>query len=86
MGMECAGFMSHGLIFGTTAWLIFGLVGTAIASKFFVKETPRITKEESSQLAMVVVWVSTICMWLFWAFVYMHQMVPLIYPVRGPGA
>ena len=25
---------------------------------------------------MVVVWVSTICLWLFWAFTYMHQMVP----------
>eukprot|EP00435_Cladocopium_sp_Y103_P042939 s2396_g12.t1 len=84
--VDCLGFMSHGLIYGTAVWLAFGLVCTTIASKFFVKETPRITKEESSQLAMVVVWVSTICMWLFWAFVYMHQMVPLIYPVRAPGA
>eukprot|EP00438_Fugacium_kawagutii_P011329 Skav221758 [mRNA] locus=scaffold1904:43652:46003:+ [translate_table: standard] len=110
MAMDCLGFLSHGLIYGTAAWLAFGLVSTSIASKFFVKErackatrvqgiplncscfsclrvafeflmnlrffpwlrlgshstswpqeTPRITKEESSQLAMVVVWVSTIC-------------------------
>eukprot|EP00913_Durusdinium_trenchii_P019353 g18193.t1 len=83
---ECLGFMSHGLLMGTAVWLAFGLVCTTIASKFFVKELRLITKEESSQLALVVVWVSTICMWLFWAFVYMHQMAPLIYPVRSPGA
>ncbi|CAJ1358749.1 unnamed protein product [Effrenium voratum] len=84
--MHCDGFMAPGLLYGTAAWLAFGLVGMGVAFRFFVKDYPRITKDESSQLAMVVVWTSTICMWLFWAFVYMHQMVPLIYPVRTPEA
>ena len=29
--------------------------------------------QESRNLGLIVVWVSTTCMWLFWAFVYMHQ-------------
>ncbi|CAE7224493.1 Pfdn6 [Symbiodinium natans] len=69
----------------SAGWLVFGLIAMRIAFRCFVKESPRITKEESSQLAMVVVCTGTTCMWLFWAFVYMHQMVPLIYPVRTPG-
>mmetsp|Transcript_132806 Transcript_132806/g.187569 ORF Transcript_132806/g.187569 Transcript_132806/m.187569 type:complete len:85 (+) Transcript_132806:59-313(+) len=83
--MVCNGFMAPGLIYGSAGWLVFGLIAMRIAFRCFVKETPRITKEESSQLAMVVVVTGTTCMWLFWAFVYMHQMVPLIYPVRTPG-
>mmetsp|Transcript_2390 Transcript_2390/g.5066 ORF Transcript_2390/g.5066 Transcript_2390/m.5066 type:complete len:86 (+) Transcript_2390:69-326(+) len=80
--MACNGFMAPGLIQGTTAWLVFGIIATVVQSMFFVKETPKITRAESRQLGLVVVWTSTVCMWLFWAFVYMHQMVPLIYPVR----
>mmetsp|Transcript_77380 Transcript_77380/g.213919 ORF Transcript_77380/g.213919 Transcript_77380/m.213919 type:complete len:85 (+) Transcript_77380:53-307(+) len=75
------GFMAPGLVTGTTAWLCFGLVASIVAQAF-VKQTPKITKEESRQLALIVVWTSTICMWLFWAFVYMHQMVPIIYPIH----
>mmetsp|Transcript_7552 Transcript_7552/g.22305 ORF Transcript_7552/g.22305 Transcript_7552/m.22305 type:complete len:87 (-) Transcript_7552:305-565(-) len=78
----CNGFMAPGLINGTACWLVFGCVATLVQSMYFVKETPKITKEESKQLGRVVVWTSTICMWLFWAFVYMHQMVPLIYPIH----
>mmetsp|Transcript_157756 Transcript_157756/g.383057 ORF Transcript_157756/g.383057 Transcript_157756/m.383057 type:complete len:86 (+) Transcript_157756:74-331(+) len=81
----CAGFMAPGLQTGTLAWLCFGFVATIIAQAF-VKETPKITKKESRELFLVVVWISTICMWLFWAFVYMHQMVPLIYPSHGKAS
>ena len=63
-------------------WFIFGLIGTIIARVFFTVETPRISKEESKNLGLVVVWTSTICMWLFWSFVYMHQLIPLMTPLR----
>eukprot|EP00420_Gonyaulax_spinifera_P038257 CAMPEP_0197888366 /NCGR_PEP_ID=MMETSP1439-20131203/21951_1 /TAXON_ID=66791 /ORGANISM="Gonyaulax spinifera, Strain CCMP409" /LENGTH=84 /DNA_ID=CAMNT_0043508275 /DNA_START=68 /DNA_END=322 /DNA_ORIENTATION=- len=79
--MVCDGFFAPGLVSGTYTWAAFGLIATIIAQTF-VKETPRITKKESFQLSLVVVWTSTICMWLFWAFVYMHQMVPIINPVH----
>uniref|UniRef100_A0A7S4QCE5 V-type proton ATPase subunit n=1 Tax=Alexandrium monilatum TaxID=311494 RepID=A0A7S4QCE5_9DINO len=85
MSGVCLGFQAPGLIRGTLAWLCVGFVATVVAQAF-VKVTPKITKQESRQLALVVVWVSTICMWLFWAFVYMHQMVPIIYPVHKPIA
>lgn len=61
--------------------LCIGIIGTIVAQAF-VKETPKCTKSESRQLSLVIVWVSTICMGLFWAFTYMHQMVPLMYPVH----
>mmetsp|Transcript_55349 Transcript_55349/g.113003 ORF Transcript_55349/g.113003 Transcript_55349/m.113003 type:complete len:88 (-) Transcript_55349:74-337(-) len=79
------GFMAPGLIKGSMCYLIFGIIATLVMRTFFVKETPKITLAESKQLGMVVVWASTICMWLFWAFVYMHQMIPLIYPVHVPA-
>mmetsp|Transcript_93000 Transcript_93000/g.199455 ORF Transcript_93000/g.199455 Transcript_93000/m.199455 type:complete len:88 (-) Transcript_93000:213-476(-) len=79
------GFMAPGLIKGTMCYLCFGVFAMFVMLNFFVKETPKITKAESRQLGMVVVWASTICMWLFWAFVYMHQMIPLIYPVHVPA-
>ena len=80
----CNGFFAPTLVTGTMAYLVFGIVATLVALQFFVKEHPRCTKAESRGLALVVVWVSTICLWLFWAFTYMHQMVPLIYPVHTP--
>ena len=82
----CAGFMASGLINGSLCWLVFALVALFVQGNHFVKETPKITREESRQLGRVVVVTSCICMWLFWAFVYMHQMVPIIYPVHTPGA
>merc|ERR1711963_823179 len=84
MGMvdTCHGFAAKGLINGTACWVIFACLASLVQHSFFVKETPKITREESRQLGRVVVWTSCICMWLFWSFVYMHQMVPLIYPVH----
>mmetsp|Transcript_52302 Transcript_52302/g.93796 ORF Transcript_52302/g.93796 Transcript_52302/m.93796 type:complete len:87 (-) Transcript_52302:77-337(-) len=84
MAAPCLGFFAPGLINGTFCWLVFGILANIVAFNFFTKETPKITKEESKQLALVVVWISTICMWLFWAFVYMHQMVPLMNPIHTP--
>merc|ERR1712129_184520 len=80
--MVCMGFGAAGLVHGSFCWLIFAIAALLVQGKFFVKETPKITKAESTQLGRVVVVTSCVCMWLFWAFVYMHQMVPLIYPVH----
>mmetsp|Transcript_52149 Transcript_52149/g.100833 ORF Transcript_52149/g.100833 Transcript_52149/m.100833 type:complete len:90 (+) Transcript_52149:54-323(+) len=80
--LYCAGFMNQGLITGTIVWAVVGFIAYMLAKKYFVKEYPKVTLEESEQLATVVVWTSTICMWLFWSFVYMHQMVPLMYPIH----
>mmetsp|Transcript_31411 Transcript_31411/g.93296 ORF Transcript_31411/g.93296 Transcript_31411/m.93296 type:complete len:91 (-) Transcript_31411:153-425(-) len=84
-GAACMGFAAPGLVKGASCWLMIGVLATIIAQTCLVKETPKITKTESRQLAMVVVWGSVTCMGLFWAFVYMHQMVPLMYPVHTPG-
>mmetsp|Transcript_108810 Transcript_108810/g.314195 ORF Transcript_108810/g.314195 Transcript_108810/m.314195 type:complete len:91 (-) Transcript_108810:188-460(-) len=74
------GFMAHGLVTGTMTFLILGVAATFAAITCFAKETPNITKGESQRLGVVVVWMSAFCMWMMWACVYMHQMVPLIHP------
>mmetsp|Transcript_38386 Transcript_38386/g.105735 ORF Transcript_38386/g.105735 Transcript_38386/m.105735 type:complete len:87 (+) Transcript_38386:122-382(+) len=77
-----AGFFASGLVTGTVVFAILGSTAMACASMFFTRETPNISKSDSRKLGMVVVWTSTFCMWLLWACVYMHQMVPLIEPVH----
>merc|ERR1712039_624055 len=84
VGVPCNGFYAPALVKGLVCYLIFGVVATIVAQAKFVVETPRISKSESRKLAMVVVWVSTVLLFLFWAFTYMHQMVPLIYPEHTP--
>eukprot|EP00445_Apocalathium_hangoei_P007882 CAMPEP_0203866920 /NCGR_PEP_ID=MMETSP0359-20131031/16226_1 /ASSEMBLY_ACC=CAM_ASM_000338 /TAXON_ID=268821 /ORGANISM="Scrippsiella Hangoei, Strain SHTV-5" /LENGTH=73 /DNA_ID=CAMNT_0050785085 /DNA_START=44 /DNA_END=261 /DNA_ORIENTATION=+ len=73
--MTCLGFFAPGLINGSACWLILAIVATFVQNMYFVKETPKITRTESRQLGLIVVWLSMTCMWLFWAFVYMHQLV-----------
>ena len=79
---EPQGFFAHGLVTGTITFLVIGLVASMVSSTFFIKETANITKAESIRLGLVVVWTSTFCMWLMWACVYMHQMVPLMEPLH----
>merc|ERR1711957_842809 len=76
------GFTNQGLKTGAMYWFGFGVLATIVAQGMVCKETPNITMQESRKLGMVVVWVSTICMWLLWSFVYMHQMLPIIYPIH----
>ncbi|KAF4667512.1 hypothetical protein FOZ61_008224 [Perkinsus olseni] len=76
------GFHAPGLITGTIIFAVLGVVFTFVAPILFAKETPKITKGESIRLSILLVWLTTICMWMFWAFVYMHQMVPLMNPIR----
>eukprot|EP00445_Apocalathium_hangoei_P044808 CAMPEP_0203985264 /NCGR_PEP_ID=MMETSP0360-20130528/5237_1 /ASSEMBLY_ACC=CAM_ASM_000342 /TAXON_ID=268821 /ORGANISM="Scrippsiella Hangoei, Strain SHTV-5" /LENGTH=71 /DNA_ID=CAMNT_0050924529 /DNA_START=77 /DNA_END=289 /DNA_ORIENTATION=+ len=71
--MTCMGFFAPGLITGSICWLALACVATFVQNMLFVKETPKITLAESRQLGQIVVWMSMTCMWLFWAFVYMHQ-------------
>mmetsp|Transcript_79349 Transcript_79349/g.137589 ORF Transcript_79349/g.137589 Transcript_79349/m.137589 type:complete len:84 (-) Transcript_79349:52-303(-) len=81
--MPSQGFFAPGLVTGTICYAILGVVATVVALSCFAKETPNITKGESRRLGMVVVWTATFCMWLLWACVYMHQMVPLIKPIHA---
>jgi len=74
------GFFAPGLVSGTMMFAVLGALATFAALTCFAKETPNITKGESRRLGVVVVWMSTICMWLMWACIYMHQLVPLIVP------
>mmetsp|Transcript_34154 Transcript_34154/g.106585 ORF Transcript_34154/g.106585 Transcript_34154/m.106585 type:complete len:86 (-) Transcript_34154:82-339(-) len=74
------GIFAPGLVTGTIAYAILGLVGSFAALTCFAKETPNITKGESRRLGVFVVVASIFCMWLIWACVYMHQMVPIISP------
>ena len=76
------GFFSHGLVTGTVGFLVLALLASMVSSSFFIKETAKITKAESLRLGLVVVWSSCFCMWLMWACVYMHQMVPLMQPMH----
>mmetsp|Transcript_102317 Transcript_102317/g.177536 ORF Transcript_102317/g.177536 Transcript_102317/m.177536 type:complete len:85 (+) Transcript_102317:236-490(+) len=77
---QSQGFLAPGLVNGTILYALLGVVGTFVAITCFTKETPNISKGESRRLGVVVVWTATFCMWLLWACVYMHQMVPLIKP------
>ena len=81
--MTSQGIQTTGLMIGTSVWAMVGLIAWIIARLFFVKDYPRIKKADSASLSNVVVLVGTVCLWLFWSFVYMHQMVPLIYPQKG---
>ncbi|CAD7956494.1 unnamed protein product [Amoebophrya sp. A25] len=80
---EAQGFMAPGLVTGTMVFLVLGIIATTI-SQFVAKETANCTKSEARFIGGSVVAMSTVCMWMFWAFTYMHQMVPLIYPVHTP--
>eukprot|EP00439_Symbiodinium_sp_Y106_P029845 s2028_g3.t1 len=75
--------MAPGLQTGTFAFVVLGICASCVASMFFTVETPNITRKESRSLGLVVVWISTFCMWLMWACVYMHQMVPLMEPAAN---
>lgn len=79
---DSQGFLAHGLVIGTITFFVIGVAASMISSTFFVKETANITKQESIRLGWVVVWVSIFSMWLMWACVYMHQMVPLMEPLH----
>ena len=79
---DSRGFFAHGLVTGSITFFVLGVVASMISSTFFVKETTNITKQESIRLGWVVVWISTFSMWLMWACVYMHQMVPLMEPLH----
>jgi V-type H+-transporting ATPase subunit e len=84
MAVQTQGFFAPGIIVGTVIYAILGVIATVIAPKYFAKETPNITKQEAYRLTMVVVWMTTVCLWLFWLWTYMHQMIPLISPVHNP--
>eukprot|EP00438_Fugacium_kawagutii_P009429 Skav202040 [mRNA] locus=scaffold1138:302078:302332:- [translate_table: standard] len=79
---DSQGFLAHGLVTGTITFFVLGVVASMVSSTCFVKETANITKQESIRLGWVVVWVSIFSMWLMWACVYMHQMVPLMEPLH----
>mmetsp|Transcript_71293 Transcript_71293/g.154895 ORF Transcript_71293/g.154895 Transcript_71293/m.154895 type:complete len:87 (-) Transcript_71293:75-335(-) len=76
------GFFAPGLVKGTFTFAVLGVVAMLVAVSCFAKETPNITKADSRKLGTLIAWTATVCMWLMWACVYMHQMVPLINPVH----
>lgn len=80
---EGLGFMAPGLVTGTTTFFTIGCVLSVLAF-MMAKETQNTTKAEARTLSLAVVIISTVCMWMFWAFTYMHQMVPLIFPIHAP--
>jgi len=79
--MAPLGIFAPGLIYGTLGYLVLGIVGSFVASSL-AKETPNISKGDSRRLGLVVVWIAVTCMWMFWMFTYMHQMMPLIFPIK----
>ena len=83
MVVTSQGFLAPGLIIGTVIYFSMGLAATIVAPKYFAHETPNITKKEAFSLTLVVVWLTTVCLWLFWLWTYMHQMIPLFYPIHN---
>lgn len=80
---ESYGFAAPGLVTGTMVYIGLALIANVIAL-LIAKETSNTTKGEARLLGLAVVNISAVCMWMFWAFAYMHQMVPLIYPIHTP--
>jgi len=76
------GFMNPGLITGTITFFILGIIAS-VGAVFNAQQTKNISKRDSRTLGLIVVWTATVCMWLFWACVYMHQLVPLIKPIHA---
>jgi V-type H+-transporting ATPase subunit e len=73
------------IVHGTKMYFYLGLVASVlgvIASPSLTKGSKNITKSEGIQFSLIMVWTAVVCMWLFWVFVYMHQMVPLIQPIH----
>lgn len=81
--IESYGFFAPGVITGTIVFTVLGLVATFVAPAVFAKESKNITKAEAVRLTLVIVWMTTVCMYLFWLWTYMHQMVPLIRPIHN---
>merc|ERR1711874_515506 len=77
------GFADDRLMVGTAIFFAVGVVANIIQMLFFRKETVNITLRDSGYLGTIMVWTATICMWLFWMFTFMHQMNPLISPVKA---
>ena len=77
------GFAAPGIITGTIVFGILGIIASVVAPLKFGKETKNISKADAIRLSLVIVWLTTVCMYLFWLWTYMHQMVPLIRPIHS---
>ena len=83
MAVESYGFFAPGVVTGTIVFAILGVIASVVAPMVFAKETKNITRGEAIRLSLVIVWLTTGCMYLFWVWTYMHQMVPLIRPIHN---
>jgi len=75
-----AGFFAPGIIAGSMVFLGLALVGTCVLPPIFGKETPNISKGDAIRMTLVLNWTACICLYVFWLWTYMHQMIPLINP------
>lgn len=80
--MVAQGFFAPGIVTGTIVYLILGCIATVAVPMLFAKETKNITKRDAVKLSISLVWIATVCLWLFWVWTYMHQMIPLINPIH----
>ena len=83
MAINSYGFAGPGIITGTVVFAILGIIASVVCPMVFGKETKNISKGEAIRLSLVIVWMTTVCMYLFWLWTYMHQMVPLIKPIHN---
>ncbi len=81
--IQSYGFFAPGIITGTVVFGILGVIASVLAPALFAKETKNISKADAVKLSLIVVWLTTGCMYLFWVWTYMHQMVPLIRPIHN---
>ena len=81
--IDSYGFFAPGVVTGTIVFGILGLIASFVAPAMFAKESKNISKADAVKLSLVIVWLTTGCMYLFWVWTYMHQMVPLIRPIHN---
>jgi hypothetical protein len=75
------GFFAPGIVQGTTIYAVLTAI-VAILAVTFARENKTTTKREAKTMAFVISITAGVCMWMFWLFTYMHQLVPLIYPIH----
>lgn len=83
MTVESYGFFAPGIITGTIVYAVLGIIASVVCPKYFGKATKNISQPDAVRLTLVIVWLTTVCMYLFWLWTYMHQMVPLIRPIHN---
>ncbi|CAN8063753.1 unnamed protein product [Agarophyton chilense] len=65
------------LLTGTVIFLILGLISYFIVSAIYRND------KDAQALGQLSVVLATVCMYIMWATCYLHQLHPLVRPIKG---